>query len=373
MSRRGENIRKRKDGRWEGRYSAKDPQTGRSSVHSVYAKSYGEAKEKLSKARQSVRSISKDYGKGEEICFHKVAEEWLAVVGGEKKHSTYVKYRAVYHNYIQEKVGGFLFSDLDSETLDQIFQREDQKFLSSSLQDSVSCVLNQILAYAVSHHYSTAIKYSRPKRRKDPRLAEVLNLSEQMKLFQYLYEEMDIYKLGIVVCISTGLRLGEICSLKWKDIDFEEKRISINSTVQRIPVEGEKSRTVLFEGEPKSIFSRREIPLSDELARLLFDHHTGSGKYVINKNKPMEPRTYQNKFRKYLQSAGIKKTNFHTLRHTFATNCISGGVDIKSLSEILGHSDVRITLNRYIHPTEEIKRGHMNSLSAIYGQYLGQQ
>ena len=373
MSRRGENIRKRKDGRWEGRYSEKDPQTGRSTVHSVYARSYGEAKEKLSKARQSARSISKDYGTDEEICFHKVAEEWLAAVCGEKKHSTYVKYRAVYHNYIQEKVGGFLFSDLDSETLDEIFQREDQKFLSNSVRDSISCVLNQILAYAVSHHYSTAIKYSRPRRRKAPRLAEVLNLSEQTKLFQYLYEEMDIYKMGIVVCISTGLRLGEICSLKWKDIDFTEKRMSVNSTVQRIPVEGKGTRTVLLEGEPKSMFSRREIPLSDELARLLRDHHTGFGEYVINKNKPMEPRTYQNKFRKYLQSAGIKNTNFHTLRHTFATNCISGGVDIKSLSEILGHSDVKITLNRYIHPTEEIKRGHMNSLSAIYGQYLGQQ
>ena len=98
MSRRGENIRKRKDGRWEGRYSAKNPQTGHSTVHSVYARSYGEAKEKLSKARQSARSISKDYGTDEEICFHKVAEEWLAAVCGEKKHSTYVKYRAVYHN-----------------------------------------------------------------------------------------------------------------------------------------------------------------------------------------------------------------------------------------------------------------------------------
>lgn len=372
MSRRGENIRKRKDGRWEGRYSTREPQTGRSMVHSVYAKSYGEVREKLFKARESVRNISKEFEKYENVCFHTIAEEWLAVICSEKKYSTYIKYRAVYNKYIQEKIGGFPFSQLDAETLDTIFQREDQKLLSNSLQDSISCVLNQILNYAVLHHYSTAINYSRPKRRKNPRMAEVLNLSEQTKLFQYLYDEMDIYKLGIVVCISTGLRLGEICSLKWKDIDFEEKTMCVNTTVQRIPIDGKDTRTRLLEGEPKSMFSKREIPLSDDLARLLHNYHTDSGEYVINQNRPMEPRTYQKKFQKYLQFAGIKKTNFHTLRHTFATNCINGGVDIKSLSEILGHSDVKITLNRYIHPTEEIKRGHMNSLSAIYGQFLGQ-
>lgn len=373
MSRRGENIRKRKDGRWEGRYSAKDLQTGRSLVHSVYARSYGEVREKLSKARQSVKGIPKENIKEGTICFHTAAEEWLAVACSEKKHSTYVKYRSVYNNYIREKIGGFLFSQLDPEILDPIFQGEGRKPLSNSLQNSISCVLNQILNYAVSHHYSIAINYSRPKRGKVPSRAEALSLSEQTRLFQYLYDEMDIYKLGIVVCISTGLRLGEICSLKWKDIDLEEKTMRVNTTVQRIPVEGKASRTRLLEGEPKSMFSKREIPLSDDLVRLLHDYHTGSWEYVINKNRPMEPRTYQNKFQKYLQSAGVKKTNFHTLRHTFATNCISGGVDIKSLSEILGHSDVRITLNRYIHPTEEVKRGHMNSLSAIYGQFLGQQ
>lgn len=373
MSRRGENIRKRKDGRWEGRYSVRDPHTGCSQVRSVYARSYGEVKEKLYKARQSVKSISKKQSKSSKVCFHMAAEEWLSVICSEKKHSTYVKYRAVYKKYIQEKVGGVLFSELDSEALAGIFQMEEQKFLSNSLQNSISCVINQILDYAVSQHYSSAINYSRPRRRKEPRLTEVLNLSEQTRLFHYLYDEMDIYKLGIIVCISTGLRLGEICSLKWDDIDFADKTMCVNTTVQRMSIEGKGTRTALLEGEPKSIFSKREIPLSDDLAKMLHDYRTGAGEYVINKNKPMEPRTYQNKFHKYLQFAGIKKTNFHTLRHTFATNCVNGGVDIKSLSEILGHSDVKITLNRYIHPTEEVKRKYMNALSAIYGQFLGQQ
>ena len=187
-----------------------------------------------------------------------------------------------------------------------------------------------------------------------------------------LYEEMDSYKLGVVICISTGLRLGEICSLKWEDIDFEGKMLHVSSTVQRITVEGQKKKTSLLEGTPKSPFSKRDIPLSEDLVKLLSRYCDDSGKYVVNKRKPMEPRTYQNKFHQYLQWAGVKKTNFHTLRHTFATNCVVGGTDVKSLSEILGHSDVKITLNRYVHPTVEAKRQYMNALAAMYGQMVGQ-
>jgi len=127
-----------------------------------------------------------------------------------------------------------------------------------------------------------------------------------------------------------------------------------------------------LEGEPKSIFSKREIPLADEVVKLLLPYCNGAERYVIHGNKPMEPRTYQNKFQKYLQMAGIERKNFHILRHTFATNCINSGIDIKSLSEILGHSDVKITLNCYVHPTIETKRQYINSLSVIYGQYMSQ-
>lgn len=373
MSRRGENIRKRKDGRWEGRYYTQEPKTGYKTSHSVYARSYGEVKEKLSAAKLSARKDSKEYRQGDNIYFYMAAEEWLTMIKSEKKQATYVKYRTVYEKYIQNKIGGVLFSELNSDALTCVFYGEGQTSLSNSLQNSISCVLNQILNYAVLHYRLNTIQYSRPRRRRENRLAEILNSSEQRKLLQYLYNEMDIYKLGIIICISTGLRLGEICSLKWDDINLEEKVMYVNTTVQRILMDGKVTKTGLLEGEPKSIFSKREIPLSDELARLIRDYKTNTGEYVINKHGPMEPRTYQNKFQRYLQLAGIKKTNFHTLRHTFATNCVNGGVDIKSLSEILGHSDVRITLNRYVHPTAETKRMHMNSLSAIYGQFLGQE
>ncbi|MCI8466556.1 MAG: site-specific integrase [Lachnospiraceae bacterium] len=319
-----------------------------------------------------MEKISKKYKKDTEISFGMVAERWLACIHNEKKHATYIKYYLVYQKHLCEKLGKLLFSELDHKTLAGVFQNPEQEAFSESLQKSISCVLNQILSYGVSHYSVRLLSYSGPGYKTGGKSVEVLNQSEQIRLLQYLYDEMDIYKLGIIICISTGLRLGELCALKWKDIDFEERLLHVNTTVQRIAAEGYKTKTILLEGEPKSNFSKREIPLSDELVRLLFLYQDPIGEYVINKKNPMEPRTYQNKFYRYLQFAGVKRKNFHILRHTFATNCISHGIDIKSLSEILGHSDVKITLNRYVHPTTEIKRKHMNSLSAIYGQLMGQ-
>lgn len=372
MSRRGENIRKRKDGRWEGRYYVYEIQSGRNVAHSVYARTYSEAKEKLSAARISAESVSKEKNPDRKISFHMVTEKWLAVIESSKKHATYMKYRSIYEKHIREKLANISITELNENILSEIFQDEETVLLSDSLKQSISCVLNQILSYTASHYHVGLFRYSCRIPKRGNRCIAALNQTEQVRLLQCLYDEMDIYKLGIIICISTGLRLGEICSLKWDDVDMEGKVLHVNTTVQRIAVEGHETRTILLEGEPKSIFSRRDIPLSDEIIKLLFPYYNHAERYVINSNSPMEPRTYQNKFQKYLQIAGVGRKNFHILRHTFATNCINSGTDIKSLSEILGHSDVKITLNRYVHPTIETKRQHMNSLSVIYGQYLGQ-
>lgn len=378
MPKRGENIRKRKDGRWEGRFYVFDPLSSKSVVHSVYTKSYGEVKEKLSIAKLSAESMAKEKNfigeerVDEEVSFHMVAEEWFSVIESSKKYATYIKYHFIYEKYIEEKLGKFPFSKLEEYTLAEVFQSGEKEMRSDSLQKSISCVLNQIFSYAASHYQVGLFQYSYQKQRIGRKPVEVLSQTEQTRLLRCLYEEMDIYKLGIIFCISTGLRLGEICSLKWADVDMKGKVLYVNTTVQRIAVDGYDTKTLLLEGKPKSIFSKREIPLSDEMIKLLFPYYNATERYVINGDKPMEPRTYQNKFQKYLQMAGVEKKNFHILRHTFATNCINSGMDIKSLSEILGHSDVKITLNCYVHPTIETKRQHMNSLSVIYGQFRGQ-
>lgn len=373
MARRGENIRKRKDGRWEGRYSLFNPQSQKSVVRSVYAKSYSAVKDKLAAAKMDARCITKKQKGTAEVRFNFVAEEWLSAIQNSKKHATFVKYRYIYKKHIKEKLEGVFLKKLDQDFLVKAMQSDKSEELSESIQKSITCVLNQILTYAVSNYHVEQMKYSSQRSKKRNKPVEILNQTEQSQLLKYLYDDMDTCKMGVVICISTGLRLGEICSLKWQDVDLERKLLRVNSTVQRISVDGMKTRTILREDEPKSVFSKREIPLSDELVKLLISYHNTDEKYVIHNSKAMEPRSYQNKFHKYLETAGIEHKKFHSLWHTFATNCINSGVDVKSLSEILGHSDVKITLNRYVHPTIETKREHMNSLSAVYGQYLGQR
>lgn len=372
MARHGENIRKRKDGRWEGRYYTCEPHSGRKTVHSVYAQTYSAVKEKLLTAKAMAETAQKEKHEFENITFYMVALEWLESVDQTQKHATYIKYRSIYEKYFAETLNPMLITSIDDAILTEVFRQIEKRKISESLKKSIACVWNQILNYAESHYHTGYCKCTYRTAREKSKPVKVMNRTEQIKLFKYLYDEIDIYKVGIIICISTGLRLGEICSLKWSDIDLQEKVLHVNTTVQRVAIDGRSERTALIEGKPKSVYSQREIPLSEELVNLLTAYYNVSETYVINQNNPMEPRTYQNKFQKYLKEAGIEKKNFHVLRHTFATNCISSGTDIKSLSEILGHSDVKITLNRYVHPTLETKRQHMNSLSLIYGQIMGQ-
>lgn len=372
MPRRGENIRKRKDGRWEGRYYITDENGGRISK-SVYAKSYLEVKNKLMEVKQnlhlkSVKPVVAAANVEGTLTFGAAAAEWLLSVSKSKKHSTYIKYKTVYQKYLEAELSDELLAGVDAVRITALLPSAEQG--SDSLRKSIFCVVNQIFEYAETHYHITAIKIFYKKNRSAIKTVEAISRTEQRQLLRFLYTDMDINKFGILLCLSTGLRLGEICALKWSDIDMQEKVLYVNRTVQRIAVEGYETKTILMEGEPKSIFSKREIPLSDEIIQLMSQFYRNQ-EYVISGNRPTEPRTYQNRFQRYLKLAGIEKTNFHILRHTFATNCVNAGTDIKSLSEILGHSDVNTTLKRYVHPTFDIKRQHLNSLSAIYGQYVG--
>lgn len=374
MPRRGENIRKRKDGRWEGRYGFVESKTGRYISHSVYAKTYTEVRKKLAAAKEQNAGSRNDFGKDrkEGVNFGSAASEWLTEKRKTRKYSTYVKYSSIYRKYLEERLGTKRFFELDSD----IVQREVMTSIemggnrSESLYKSICCVVNQIAEYAGKRYGVKIFRCAAGKRYVPVKPVETLDRTEQSLLIRYLYREPDIEKLGIMICLSTGLRLGEICALKWEDVDLLQKVIHVNSSVQRIASEESGEKTILLEGEPKSFFSKREIPISEELTRQLVPYSKGKG-YVLCGNKPMEPRTYQNHLQKYLKNAGIGKKNFHMLRHTFATNCIDSGVDIKSLSEILGHADVKITLNNYVHPSIDMKRHHMDLVFSVYDGYRG--
>lgn len=377
MPRRGDNIRKRTDGRWEGRYRVIS-EDGRKRYLSVYGKTYGEVKEKISaemylsgRADSAVLQPVRISGNPQvcDIDFCVLMEEWLGEVEQNRKYSTYIKYKKLYTCHIQN-----VFS---SDKLSQMTNGYIQTHLaalemSDATRQNVLAVMKQALRYAEKQYGYPMPSLMGCTMQKRPHSIEVMDRMEQIRLIQFLNSDMDISKAGIYLCLFTGIRLGEVCSLKWADIDQNRGLLHVNRTVQRIESKEGPTKTVLLESPPKSVFSKRIIPMSDSLLSLLIKFKREGQEYVLQKNRPMEPRTYQNHFKKYLKQIDAPNYNFHVLRHTFATNCVDSGMDIKSLSEILGHSNVQITLNRYVHPSIDTKRKYLNALSAEYGQICGQ-
>ena len=361
MARHGENIRKRADGRWEGRYPVYSEEKKQRIYRSVYGRTYREAKEKLNVQKNGFKDQALIIAGG--ILFAEAAEEWLEELENKRKKSTYIKYRFIYEKYLKKELGPIRIHKITDHTVKESLPEA----LSDSIRKSIYCVLNQILKSA-SKQYSvsaSSLKNPVPGLRNKP--VDVLSRKEQTELFSVLCCETDSFKMAVLLCLYTGVRLGELCALKWSDIDFDNRVMIVSRTVQRIYMEGQRTKTVLSETDPKSRHSRREIPLCVPVLELLVRFQSDR-EYVFGGHKPADPRTMQNHFKKIVTEAGLENKNFHILRHTFATNCIEGGADVKSLSEILGHSEVQITLNRYVHPSMDTKRKHLDALSLFYGQ-----
>lgn len=378
MARHGENIRKRIDGRWEGRYKVFDESKGKYIYRSVYGKDYEDAKEKLSEVRFGLvcrggtdRRKTVETRAANAVLFSQAGWEWLSEVERRRKYSTYMKYNTIYRTRLADVIGSCrLSSDMAQELREKIFDHLSEKGLSESLQKSVICVVNQILAFADRHYQVGVSKLKRPPIKARKKTVVTLSRAEQAALLGYIYGQMDKYRSAVLLCLYTGLRLGELCALRWTDIDLEGKTLTVNRTVQRIAVPGHITKTILLETAPKSESSKRTVPLTPELLDILF-RLRGGQPYVFGGEKLLEPRTMQYHFKKILRETGVEGKTFHTLRHTFATNCVENGMDVKSLSELLGHSDVKITLNLYVHPTMDSKRKQIGALSDFYGQICG--
>lgn len=382
MARHGENIRKRKDGRWEARYQFFDPDRGQKVYRSVYGDSYAAVKEKRAAALLRSRH-QEDTMNCAPVSFAQAAEEWLAETAGKRKYSTYVKYRNIYKKHLEQISGSCLLSDDPEHGLRQkIFDHLSGEKLSESIRRSICCTANQILAFAGEKYsvYVPALKLAEAKC--PPRQPRILSRDEQSRLLAVVCGDIDDTetsacknhkksKAAILLCLYTGMRLGELCALKWTDIDYRNRTVTVNRTVQRVAAKGHVTKTILMETGPKSERSKRTIPLTvpvlDCLCELKEDRL-----YVFGGEKPLDPRTMQYRFKKLLKQAEVDDRNFHVLRHVFATNCIENGMDVKALSEILGHADVKITLNRYVHPTMDTKRKQIGMLSDFYGQIYGQ-
>ena len=372
MGRHGENIRKRSDGRWEARYMVYDEKREKKISRSVYGHTYEEVKTK--RAAVSGRTAAAHEARIDqgtkittvlEISFGTAAEEWLAALRLEQKLSTCEKYSFIYHRYLEKALANVKIHQITEKLItDRLASCET---VSDSILKSIYSVLNGILWYVSEQYQMPFLKVKRPMPTACRRETKVFTTTEQARLLSALYMEMDRFKMGMLLCLFTGLRLGELCALKWSDIDFMNRTLTVKRTVQRLYVESGKNKTALVEVSPKSDYSKREVPLPDAALKLLLNYKNVK-EYIFGGDKPLDPRTMQNHYKTVLKETDLPYKNFHSLRHTYATNSIEGGADIKSLSEMLDHSNVKTTLNYYVHPSMDTKRMYADSLCAFYGR-----
>lgn len=264
MARRGENIRKRKDGRWEGRYTIKMAD-GKSKSKSVYAKTYSEARNRLTEAKQAGQKQSEEScqyitpAQNRDILIAQVADDWLQEILKTRKYSTYVKYRTVYFNHINEQMGNRMVTELKNQRADILLFSEDEA-VSESTKQTVYSVLGQIVKFAEKKYRLPAIAFEKPVPKRKKKEIEIFNTSEQAGLFQFLTDNTDVFKMGILLCFHTGLRLGELCALKWCDIDFKGKVLHVNRTVQRIATDGGEKKQCCMNVNQKAVVPKGKFP-----------------------------------------------------------------------------------------------------------------
>ena len=378
MPKVGKNIYKRKDGRWEGRFAKSRDMNGRVIYGSVYARTYAEAKQRLVASLVEELPLAADLTECDKhnLTFAEVTIQWLSAVSLKLKPSTYAGYRAMLDLHILPSLGKYKIQNLTATDVSRLAGdklengRTDGKGgLSAKTVKDMLSIIKTVVNFACQENIiSNAFTINYPKQQRQK--MRVLSRQEQASLEMALVSGISIHKLGILLCLYTGLRIGEVCALRWQDISPDFATLSVRQTLQRVKdTTGENSKTKILIDAPKSLQSVRDIPIPKFFSIYLQDFLRNGAVYFLSTEEIAftEPRTMQNHFARVTGVANIKNVNFHSLRHTFATRCIEAGVDVKSLSEILGHASVNITLNCYVHSSFEQKREGMNKLE----QYIG--
>ena len=370
MSKRGNNIYKRKDGRWEARYTKGYLPNGKIHYGYCYGKTYREAKEKVEKIKMALISGTMAPCEKNKKPFSLYCDRWLLLHRNRVKESTFVKYANSMEKHIKPMLGTCLPGQLTAVKIEQFSNTLlHSNHLSAKTVHDILLLVKSVLKYTEKEVENMPhVEISYPKETKKE--MRVLSKEEQINFINYLSNETDDCKFGVLLALMTGMRIGELCALKWSDISFENMTVSISSTMQRIRnlERNADAKTKIVISNPKSATSARVIPLSEYTGKLCKSRppHPGDAFVLTGKtNQYIEPRALQYKFKRYTEECGLQDVTFHTLRHTFATRCVEVGFEIKSLSEVLGHSSPKITLERYVHSSIELKRDNMNKLSAI--------
>lgn len=369
MSRKGENIFKRKDGRWEARY-IHHYENGVAKYRYLYAESYTAVKKKrLAEQSKNLTFCNKLTGKS--FSFKELADEWLESIKCRVKESTYTRYYRIVRDYLEPNLPLRSLSVLPTSEVHAIFNRflesggKRQKGLAPKTVSDIFGVFRQIVKYGNENKalQLNLMSFKYPAHSKKP--VTVLESEKLSALEKILMKFEDPMCLGLLITLFSGIRIGELCGLKWGDINFKSKTFAVERTIERIADldGGSAKKTKVIINTPKTENSFRVIPLQSFLAQILKKYKAPNNCYVLTGTTAhTEPHQYYVRYKNFLKRNKLGNYTFHALRHTFATRCVESGFDAKALSEILGHANVNTTLSVYIHPSMQQKKVLMEKL-----------
>lgn len=352
------NVYHRKDGRWEGRISRGKRRDGKRKYQYVFAHTRDQVIEKMNAIRCQEQPDA--------TCCKTVSalfDEWFQSIRHLVKESTAANYLMKAEKHILPVFGEKAVSAVMQEDVYDFIANKKTAGLSARYIADIIVLMKTIFKYAVRtyHIFNPLDGVMLPKKKASE--ITLLDEEEQVRLQEYVSTHQNRSTLGVALSYATGIRIGELCALQWKDIDLEKRILTVRKTMQRIQCPTELSRTKLILTEPKSESSKRKIPIPECLMCFLLNYQGKPEEYVLTgMERPIEPRTMQYRFRTILNNANLPSVHFHALRHIFASTCIKLGFDVKALSELLGHSSVEITLNRYVHSSFDQKREYMKRL-----------
>ena len=288
-----------------------------------------------------------------------IAAAWKEYKRPYVKQSTMAAYVLILENHILPTFGED--NSLPEQSVQAFVLHKIESGLSTKSVKDILIVLKMVMKFGVKKewmtYYEWDIKYPPNSENK---VLDVLSVSNHRKILNHILSHFTFMGLGIYISLSTGLRIGEICSLKWSDINVTDGILTVNRTIERIYIiEGEKKHAELVINTPKTKNSCREIPMNKELLGMLkpLKKVVNDDYYILtNDERPIEPRTYRNYYKRLMEKLDIPKLKYHGLRHSFATRCIEVGCDYKTVSVLLGHSNISTTLNLYVHPNMEQKK-----------------
>lgn len=288
-----------------------------------------------------------------------IAAAWKEYKRPYVKQSTMAAYVLILENHILPTFGED--NSLPEQSVQAFVLHKIESGLSTKSVKDILIVLKMVMKFGVKKewmtYYEWDIKYPPSSENK---VLDVLSVTNHRKILNHIQSHFTFMELGIYISLSTGLRIGEVCALKWSDINVTDGILTVNRTIERIYIiEGEKKHTELVINTPKTKNSCREIPMNKELLGMLkpLKKVVNDDYYILtNDERPIEPRTYRNYYKRLMEKLDIPKLKYHGLRHSFATRCIEVGCDYKTVSVLLGHSNISTTLNLYVHPNMEQKK-----------------